>query len=122
MEPNVEKRNVSKWFEENQNATIQFRIFGSPLPNLTCVDESKGKNFIFCSKKQMRQILYAEESKPCISKNGRYILSSQTTQTEKVKFSISKVNLRRDNGVITCHLKNSKDQKKMFRLAINVKG
>ncbi|XP_028408249.1 platelet-derived growth factor receptor alpha-like [Dendronephthya gigantea] len=121
MDLNVEKSNVSKWFEENQNATIQFSIFGSPLPSLTCVDGRKGKIVIFCSKKQMNEIIYAEESKPCISKNGRYTLSSQNPQTEKVKFSISKVNLERDNGVITCHLKNSKDQQQMLLLAVNIK-
>jgi Tol biopolymer transport system component len=70
----------------------------------------------------MRDILYKAENKPCKSQNGRYILSSRSSQTEEVKLSISKVKLEKDNGALHCRLMNAKGQQKDFRLDVNIKG
>ena len=120
--PDVKKTNRSVWFEENHDAMIYFSIFGSPIPSLTCTHENTKKVILSCSKDQMRDILYKAKSKPCKSANGKYVLSSQASQSDKVKLLISKVNLEEDNGALHCRLINSKGQQKHFRLGLNVKG
>ena len=110
------------WFEENHDAMIYFSILGSPLPNITCTHEDTKKVILSCSNDQMRNILYKAKNKPCKSEDGKYILSSQVSQTEKVKLLISKVELEKDNGALPCRLTNSKGQQKDFRLVVNVKG
>lgn len=69
----------------------------------------------------MKKVLYDEQSQPCISQNGRYMLFSAVKQTENVIFEIEKVKLEKDNGNISCRLVNSEGQTN-FTLVINVFG
>lgn len=120
--PDVKNTNESMWFKENHDAVIYFSILGSPLPNLTCTHERTKKVILSCSNDQMRNILYKAKDKPCKSENGKYMLSSQASQTGKVKLLISRVELGKDDGALLCRLINSKGQQKYFRLVVNVKG
>ena len=70
----------------------------------------------------MEDIFYRENHKPCKSENGRYILSSRGSLTKEVKLSISKVKVSKNDGVLLCHLMNSREQPKNFNLTVNVKG
>ena len=121
--PDVQSTNGTKWLEENTDAKIHFSILGSPVPNLTCIHEKTKEEIISCSKTQMKNILYRAQNKPCKSQNGKYILSSRSSQTAKVQLLISKVKFETDNSTLFCRLTNSKGQQKDFRirLFVNVK-
>lgn len=120
--PDVRRTNETGWFEENHDALVYFSILGSPPPNLTCIDNNSKEVVLSCSRNQMRDILYRKGNKPCTSRDGKYSLSSQSKQSERVKLFVSNVNLERNNGVLLCRIMNLKNEKKNFRLDVNVKG
>lgn len=117
----VDVSNNSTWFNRDTGGSIEFTIYGSPLPSLTCTQNRTRKIVLSCSKTQMRSLLYEEKSKPCISISGKHVLISRASQTGKVKLLIAKLKLETDNGRLDCLLRNPYD-KNHFYLDVNVKG
>ena len=104
----------------NSNASFRLNLTGSPMPQMSCWHN--GKQVIFCSSEDMKDVMYDNPSRPCNSTDLHYQIRSEKVQTSYVDFDIINVTFARDNGsTIYCNWENDYG-KKNFVVKIVVTG
>ena len=90
------------------------------MPNVSCI--LNNKKVLFCTSDEMKDVMYRDPSRSCMSSDQRYQIRSDVVQTSKVVFEVINVTFTKDNGTIFCNLKNKHGKQTNFSMKIAVTG